>query len=46
VATDPVVKDRVDGALKGLKRRQYFVGEEGGPEVGIGREVGVVAVLF
>jgi hypothetical protein len=46
VATGPIVKGVADGALKGHVRRQVFFGEEGGPEVGIGREVGVVPVLF
>jgi hypothetical protein len=46
MAAGLVVKGRADGALKGLERCQSFFGEEVGPEVGIGCEVGVVAVLF
>jgi hypothetical protein len=46
VATDPCVKGGADRALKGLERRQAFIGEEGGLDVGIGHEFGVVAVLF
>jgi hypothetical protein len=46
VAAGPIVKGRADGALKGLERHQPFDSEEGGPDVGIGREGGVIAVLF
>jgi hypothetical protein len=46
VTIGPIVKGGEDGTLKGLECRQSFVDEEGGPEVGIDREVGFVAVLF